>query len=58
MPATLRTKIAMLLALLVGFGFMQIGNMLQGTLLSVRGEIEGFSPVQNVRLERASWLAS
>jgi hypothetical protein len=36
----------MLLALLVGLGLMQLGNTFQGTLLSVRGEIEGFSPVQ------------
>jgi MFS family permease len=35
-----------LLSLLLGFGLMQMGNTLQGTLLSVRGGIEGFSPAQ------------
>jgi len=33
-----------LLGLLLGFGLMQMGNTLQGTLLSVRGGIESFSP--------------
>jgi MFS family permease len=33
-----------LLALLLGFGLMQMGNSFQGTLLSIRGGIEGFSP--------------
>src|ERR1700751_3387087 len=33
-----------LLALLLGFGLMQLGNTFQGTLLSIRGGIEGFSP--------------
>ena len=33
-----------LLSLLLGFGLMQMGNTLQGTLLSVRGGIESFSP--------------
>lgn len=33
-------------ALLVGFGLMQMGNTLQGTLLSVRGGIEGFSATE------------
>jgi MFS family permease len=35
-----------LLSLLLGFGLMQMGNTLQGTLLSVRGGIESFSPAQ------------
>ena len=30
-------------ALLLGMLFLQLGNGLQGTLLSVRGELEGFS---------------
>lgn len=30
-------------ALLLGVGFLMVGNGLQGTLLGVRGEIEGFS---------------
>jgi MFS family permease len=44
MPATLYTTMAGLLALLFGFGLMETGNALQGTLLSVRGNDEGFSP--------------
>jgi len=30
----------------LGFGLMQMGNTFQGTLLSIRGGIEGFSPAQ------------
>ena len=41
-----RATVSTLLALLMGFGLMQMGNTLQGTLLSVRGQIESFSPVQ------------
>ena len=33
-------------ALLLGMGFLMVGNGLQGTLLGVRGEIEGFSTFQ------------
>ena len=33
-------------ALLLGMGLLMIGNGLQGTLLGVRGEIEGFSTLQ------------
>ncbi|MCF6231649.1 MAG: MFS transporter [Rhodobacteraceae bacterium] len=33
-------------ALLLGMGFLMIGNGLQGTLLGVRGALEGFSTVQ------------
>jgi MFS family permease len=46
MPATSRLTIAALPALLLGFWLMQTGNTLQGTLLSIRGEIEGFSLAQ------------
>jgi MFS family permease len=46
MSATLRTILLQLLSLLLGFGLMQMGNTLQGTLLSVRGSIEGFSPTE------------
>src|SRR5215472_13823070 len=46
MATTLRAVLPQLLALLFGFGLMQMGNTLQGTLLSVRGDIEGFSPAQ------------
>jgi MFS family permease len=44
MQTTPRATLATLLALLLGFGLMQIGNTFQGTLLSIRGGIEGFSP--------------
>ncbi|NOD63004.1 MULTISPECIES: MFS transporter [unclassified Ruegeria] len=33
-------------ALLLGMGLLMVGNGLQGTLLGVRGEIEGFSTLQ------------
>src|SRR5208283_4054663 len=41
-----RATVSTLLALLMGFGLMQMANTLQGTLLSVRGQIESFSPAQ------------
>jgi hypothetical protein len=44
MWATLRAAMASLLALLCGFGLMQMGNMLRGTLLSVRGAHEAPRP--------------
>jgi MFS family permease len=44
MQTTPRGTFATLLALLLGFGLMQMGNTFQGTLLSIRGGIEGFSP--------------
>ena len=44
--ATKRAALPTLLALLLGFGLMQMGNTLQGTLLSVRGELERFAPAQ------------
>jgi MFS family permease len=43
MWVTLRATMASLLSLLFGFGLMQMGNTLQGTLLSVRAANEGFS---------------
>ena len=33
-------------ALLLGMGLLMVGNGLQGTLLGVRGEIEGFSTLE------------
>lgn len=42
MPATLRTTLVTISALLLGYGLMQMGNTLQGTLLGVRGGAEGF----------------
>jgi hypothetical protein len=41
---TLRTAIPTLFALLLGFGLIQMGNTLQGTLLSLRATAEGFAP--------------
>jgi MFS family permease len=38
--------VSTLFSLLLGFGLMQMGNTFQGTLLSIRGGIEGFSPAQ------------
>ena len=35
-----------LFGLLLGYGLMQMGNTFQGTLLSIRGGIEGFTPAQ------------
>ena len=45
-----------LFALLLGFGLMQMGNTLQGTLLSVRGGIEGFSPAQIGAVGAGFWV--
>jgi MFS family permease len=47
---------ATLLGLLLGFGLMQMGNTLQGTLLSIRGGIEGFSPAQIGAVGAGFWL--
>jgi MFS family permease len=46
MRTTPRGTLATLGALLLGFGLMQMGNTFQGTLLSIRGGIERFSPAQ------------
>jgi MFS family permease len=46
MQTTQRGALATLTALLLGFALMQMGNTFQGTLLSIRGGIEGFSPAQ------------
>jgi MFS family permease len=48
--------LATLLALLLGFGLMQMGNTLQGTLLSVRGQIESFSPAQIGAVGAGLWV--
>ena len=45
-----------LLGLLLGFGLMQMGNTLQGTLLSIRGGIESFSPAQIGAVGAGFWL--
>ncbi len=49
MPASLMAAIPALPALLLGFFLMQTGNTFQGTILSIRGEIEGFTPGANRR---------
>jgi MFS family permease len=41
---SLLTALTPVLALLFGFALLQMGNTLQGTLLSVRGGLESFSP--------------
>jgi len=46
MQTVQRASLSTLLSLLLGFGLMQMGNTLQGTLLSVRGQIESFAPAQ------------
>jgi MFS family permease len=51
-----QATVATLLGLLLGFGLMQMGNTLQGTLLSIRGGIEGFSPVQIGAVGTGFWL--
>src|ERR1700739_45940 len=43
-------------ALLLGFGLMQMGNTLQGTLLSIRGGIERFSPAQIGAVGAGFWV--
>jgi MFS family permease len=50
------STLSTLLALLVGFGLMQTGNTLQGTLLSIRGGIEGFSPAQIGAVGAGFWV--
>nr|WP_314070421.1 MFS transporter [uncultured Roseococcus sp.] len=40
----LTAALPVIAALLAGFGLLQLGNTLQGTLLAVRGGMEGFSP--------------
>ncbi|UFN51148.1 MFS transporter [Roseomonas sp. OT10] len=41
-PASLASTLPVVAALLAGFGLLQMGNTLQGTLLAVRGGMEGF----------------
>ena len=42
-PATFRTALASSWAILLGFGILMLGDGLQGTLLAVRADLEGFS---------------
>jgi MFS family permease len=51
----MRSVLPTLLALLLGYALMQVGNTLQGTLLSVRGSIEQFSPTEIGAVGAAFW---
>jgi len=42
-PATFRAALASSWAILLGFGILMLGDGLQGTLLAVRADLEGFS---------------
>ena len=42
-PATFRTALASSWPILLGFGILMLGDGLQGTLLAVRADLEGFS---------------
>ncbi len=56
MQTVQRATLPTLLALLLGFGLMQMGNTLQGTLLSIRGGIEGFLPAQIGAVGAGFWI--
>ena len=56
MPTLPRAPLPTLFALLLGFGLMQMGNTLQGTLLSVRGQIESFSPAKIGAVGAGLWV--
>ena len=52
----LRATLPVLMPLFLGYGLMQMGNTLQGTLLSVRGGLEGFSPFEIGLIGAGFWL--
>src|SRR6478672_2653808 len=56
MQTNQRATVATLLGLLLGFGLMQMGNTLQGTLLSIRGGMESFSPAQIGAVGAGFWV--
>jgi MFS family permease len=56
MQTSQRATVPTFFALLLGFGLMQMGNTLQGTLLSIRGGIEGFSPAQIGTVGAGFWI--
>ncbi|HEX2727640.1 MAG TPA: MFS transporter [Beijerinckiaceae bacterium] len=58
MPTTLRNVVPTLIALLIGYGLMQMGNTLQGTLLSVRGGLEGFSAAEIGAVGAGFWIGT
>jgi MFS family permease len=55
MSSPLRATLPTLFALLLGYALMQVGNTLQGTLLSVRGSIEQFTPTEIGAVGSAFW---
>jgi MFS family permease len=56
MQTVQRPSVPTFFALLLGFGLMQMGNTLQGTLLSIRGGIERFSPAQIGAVGAGFWV--
>jgi MFS family permease len=56
MQTVQRPTVPTLFPLLLGFGLMQMGNTLQGTLLSVRGGIERFSLAQIGAVPAGFWV--
>jgi MFS family permease len=56
MSTSLRNVVPTLIALLTGYGLMQMGNTLQGTLLSLRGGIEGFSAAEIGAVGAGFWI--
>ena len=56
MPASVIAAIPALPALLLGFWLMQTGNTFQGTILSIRGEIEGFTLAQIGAVGAGFWV--
>ena len=56
MQSVQRPSVPTFFALLLGFGLMQMGNTLQGTLLSIRGGIERFSLTQIGAVGAGFWV--
>jgi MFS family permease len=56
MNSELRAVLPVLLSLLFGYGLLQMGNTLQGTLLSIRGGIEGFTPFEIGLVGTGFWI--
>lgn len=58
MPQDLRSTLPALAELLLGYALLQMGNMLLGTLLSVRGTIEHFWPSQIGAVGAGFWVGA
>ena len=56
MPGSVIAAIPALPALLLGFWLMQTGNTFQGTILSIRGEMEGFTLAQIGAVGAGFWV--